>query len=164
MRSLGAHWAKLRRCIEHIHGNIDKPLPIDHLAMMAGMSISGQSGRALGFGAGSRADLCRDDFINEAPSDIQALHPVDSTRSLWRVTFNNPPINLIDSVMIAELREVFAEVERDRGPTVLVFGSADPDYFLGHYGHRCRQPFPRRLTVARTDRLPSLDRSAGPAE
>src|SRR5882672_5760092 len=57
----------------------------------------------------------------------------NSTPSLWRATFNNPPINLIDSVMIGELRELFAEVERNEGPTVLVFDSADPDYFLAHY-------------------------------
>jgi AraC family transcriptional regulator len=38
MRSLGAHWTQLRRCIEHMHANIDKPLPLDRLAMMAGMS------------------------------------------------------------------------------------------------------------------------------
>jgi len=57
----------------------------------------------------------------------------NSTPSLWRVTFNNPPINLIDSVMIGELRELFAEVERHHGPTVLVFDSADTDYFLAHY-------------------------------
>src|SRR6266850_4300468 len=56
-----------------------------------------------------------------------------STHSLWRATFNNPPINLIDSVMIGELRELFAEVEGHQGPTVLVFDSADPDYFLAHY-------------------------------
>ena len=78
----------------------------------------------------------------------------NSTHSLWRATFNNPPINLIDSVMIGELRELFAEVERDQGPTVLVFDSADPDYFLAHYD----------ITAARTDRFPSLDRSAGSAE
>src|SRR5262249_26359715 len=34
----GAHWMKLRRSIEHIHANIDKPLSLDHLAMIAGMS------------------------------------------------------------------------------------------------------------------------------
>jgi len=28
-----------------------------------------------------------------------------STPSLWRVTFDHPPINLIDSVMIGELGE-----------------------------------------------------------
>ena len=38
MRSLGAHRTQLRRCIEHMHANIDQPLPLDRLAMMAGMS------------------------------------------------------------------------------------------------------------------------------
>ena len=56
-----------------------------------------------------------------------------STPSLWRVTFDHPPINLIDSVMIRELGELFTEVERNEGPAVLVFDSADPDYFLAHY-------------------------------
>jgi enoyl-CoA hydratase/carnithine racemase len=56
-----------------------------------------------------------------------------STPSLWRVTFNHPPINLIDSVMIGELGELFAEIERNEGPAVMVFDSADPDYFLAHY-------------------------------
>ena len=56
-----------------------------------------------------------------------------STPSLWRVTFDHPPINLIDSVMIRELGELFAAVERNEGPAVLLFDSADPDYFLAHY-------------------------------
>src|SRR5262245_10060753 len=37
-RSLGAHWTTLRRSVEYIHANIDKPLPLEHLAMTAGMS------------------------------------------------------------------------------------------------------------------------------
>jgi len=56
-----------------------------------------------------------------------------STPSLWRVTFDHPPINLIDYVMIGELGELLAEVERNQEPAVLVFNSADPDYFLAHY-------------------------------
>jgi len=39
-----------------------------------------------------------------------------SAPSLWRVTFNHPPINLIDSVLIAELSELFIDVERNNGP------------------------------------------------
>jgi enoyl-CoA hydratase/carnithine racemase len=35
--------------------------------------------------------------------------------------------------MIAELRELFVRVERDEGPAVLIFESADPDYFLAHF-------------------------------
>ena len=56
-----------------------------------------------------------------------------SAPSLWRVTFNHPPINLIDSVLIRELDELLGEVERDKQPAVVVFDSADPDYFLAHY-------------------------------
>jgi enoyl-CoA hydratase/carnithine racemase len=59
--------------------------------------------------------------------------PDSSTPSLWRVTFNHPPINLIDSVMIGELGQLFAAIERNEGPAVLLFDSADPDYFLAHY-------------------------------
>jgi hypothetical protein len=54
------------------------------------------------------------------------------TRSLWRVTFSNPPINLIDVRMIAELGEPFVRMENGEGPSVLIFDSADPDYFLAH--------------------------------
>ena len=56
-----------------------------------------------------------------------------STPSLWRVTFDHPPINLIDHVMIGELGELLAKVARNEEPAVLVFNSADPDYFLAHY-------------------------------
>src|SRR5882672_3326876 len=57
----------------------------------------------------------------------------NSTPSLWRVTFDNPPINLIDYTMIRELSELFADIEKNKEPAVLVFDSADPDYFLAHY-------------------------------
>jgi hypothetical protein len=55
------------------------------------------------------------------------------TPSLWRTTFNNPPINLIDVRMVAELRELFVRIQRNKGPAVLIFESADPDYFLAHF-------------------------------
>ena len=44
-----------------------------------------------------------------------------SVPSLWRVTCNHPPISLIDSVLIGELGELFAGVERNSGPAVLVW-------------------------------------------
>jgi len=56
-----------------------------------------------------------------------------STPSLWRVTFDHPPINLIDPVLIGELGELLADIERNEEPAVVVFDSADPDYFLAHY-------------------------------
>jgi AraC family transcriptional regulator len=38
MRSFGPHWTKLRRCIEHMHENMDQRLSLDQLASVAGMS------------------------------------------------------------------------------------------------------------------------------
>ena len=56
-----------------------------------------------------------------------------STPSLWRVTFDNPPINLIDPVMIVALHDLLTEIEQDNRVAVVVFDSADPDFFLAHY-------------------------------
>src|SRR6202047_3014937 len=56
-----------------------------------------------------------------------------STPLLWRVTFDNPPINLIDPVMIVALHELLTEIEQDNRVAVVVFDSADPDFFLAHY-------------------------------
>src|SRR3981189_3988512 len=56
-----------------------------------------------------------------------------STPSLWRVTFDNPPINLSDPVMIVALDDLLAEIEQDNRVAVVVFDSADPDFFLAHY-------------------------------
>src|SRR5438876_990483 len=56
-----------------------------------------------------------------------------STPTLWRVTFDNPPINLIDAVMMKELLNLLTEIERDKQVGVVLFDSADPDFFLAHY-------------------------------
>lgn len=56
-----------------------------------------------------------------------------STPSLWRVTFDNPPINLIDPVMAVELDALLTEIEQDDRLAVVVFDSADRDYFLAHF-------------------------------
>jgi len=49
------------------------------------------------------------------------------------VTFDNPPINLIDPVMIVALHDLLAEIEQDNRVAVVVFDSADADFFLAHY-------------------------------
>jgi enoyl-CoA hydratase/carnithine racemase len=55
--------------------------------------------------------------------------------SFWEVTFRNPPINLVDPVTIAQLNGLLDEAEAEADPhlTVVVFGSADPDFFIAHY-------------------------------
>lgn len=50
-----------------------------------------------------------------------------------RATFYNPPINLVDPDTIVELAALVSRLESDPGVKVVVFGSADPDFFLAHY-------------------------------
>jgi enoyl-CoA hydratase/carnithine racemase len=69
-----------------------------------------------------------------------------STPSLWRVTFDNPPINLIDPVMIVALHDLLAEIEQD----VVVFDSADADFFLAHYDIAADQAAFNALPAVRT--------------
>lgn len=52
---------------------------------------------------------------------------------LWTATFNNPPINLIDPDTVGELQALLASLENDADIKVVVFRSADPDFFLAHW-------------------------------
>jgi enoyl-CoA hydratase/carnithine racemase len=51
----------------------------------------------------------------------------------WRAEFSNPPINLVDLDTIAQLSDLISSMERDPSVKVVVFASADPDFFLAHY-------------------------------
>src|ERR1700674_78026 len=51
----------------------------------------------------------------------------------WRVTLDHPPINLIDPEMIVALYELLTTIEQDNRVAVVVFDSADPEFFMAHY-------------------------------
>jgi enoyl-CoA hydratase/carnithine racemase len=48
-------------------------------------------------------------------------------------TFDNPPINLLDVPLMAELETLETELETDDDVRVVVFDSADPDFYLAHF-------------------------------
>jgi enoyl-CoA hydratase/carnithine racemase len=54
--------------------------------------------------------------------------------SYCRVTFDHPPINSITATTVAELAELVALIEEDADLEVVVFDSANPDFYLGHCG------------------------------
>ena len=56
-----------------------------------------------------------------------------STPGYWRVTLNNPPINVIDDGMYDAFYDLVDEVEADPTLKVVTFESANPDFFLAHY-------------------------------
>jgi enoyl-CoA hydratase/carnithine racemase len=50
----------------------------------------------------------------------------------WRVTIDNPPINVMGPEMVREFHEVISSLETDEHVRVVVFDSAVDDYFLNH--------------------------------
>ena len=50
----------------------------------------------------------------------------------WRVTFDNPPINVMGTEMVRQFQEVINALESDEHVRVVVFDSAVDDYFLNH--------------------------------
>src|ERR1700761_1023922 len=50
----------------------------------------------------------------------------------WRVTINNPPINVMGPEMVREFQEIIDTLEADEHVRVVVFDSAVDGYFLNH--------------------------------
>ena len=50
-----------------------------------------------------------------------------------RVTFDHPPINTITATTVTELSELVGLIEEDVDLNVVVFDSANPDFYLAHY-------------------------------
>jgi enoyl-CoA hydratase/carnithine racemase len=50
----------------------------------------------------------------------------------WTVAFSNPPINMFVPETIVELRALMADLETDKAVKVVVFESANPEFFVAH--------------------------------
>ena len=55
-----------------------------------------------------------------------------SSAAYWRITFDNPPLNVMGPQFVRELRKIIADVEADEEVKVLVFDSAVERFFLNH--------------------------------
>src|SRR5436853_1599728 len=55
-----------------------------------------------------------------------------SSPGYWRVTFDNPPLNLMGPEFVLELREMMTAIETDEQVKVVVFESAIDGFFLNH--------------------------------
>lgn len=73
-------------------------------------------------------------------ADEKQLTIVKETPNYWRIVFNNPPVNCFDVWTFAELNLLLDEMEASEDLRVIVFESADPDFFMSHHG-------PGRTTV-----------------
>ena len=51
----------------------------------------------------------------------------------WRVTLNNPPVNIFGPKTIPQLNEIITAIETDKELKVVVFDSAIDGFFMTHY-------------------------------
>ncbi|MDO0929894.1 enoyl-CoA hydratase/isomerase family protein [Streptomyces sp. TG1A-8] len=63
--------------------------------------------------------------------DLPALH-ITVADGVATVTLDNPPLNLSDGTLLSSLRRFVAQVRDDTDVRVIVFDSADPDFFIAH--------------------------------
>jgi len=54
------------------------------------------------------------------------------TPNYWRVTFDNPPLNLMGPQFVVEFGEIMSAIESDEHVRVVVFESAVEGFFLNH--------------------------------
>jgi enoyl-CoA hydratase/carnithine racemase len=66
-----------------------------------------------------------------AYQDYHAL-AITLDQGLATVTIGHPPLNVLDLALITELARFVAAVRSDEHVRVIVFQSADPDFFLAH--------------------------------
>ncbi|MEU8304259.1 enoyl-CoA hydratase/isomerase family protein [Actinomadura sp. NPDC048955] len=66
-------------------------------------------------------------------STAEQFHVSEVTRSYWRVTFDNGPVNLMDPDTIEQLGELIERIEDEPELTVVVFRSDKPGYFMAHW-------------------------------
>lgn len=82
------------------------------------------------------------------------------SETYWRVTFDHPPINTITATTVVELSQLVDLVERETELNVIVFDSANPDYFLAHYDTENNPAKTAALPAGPTGMHPWLDLTA----
>jgi enoyl-CoA hydratase/carnithine racemase len=75
-------------------------------------------------------------LTDNAPIEKMDGAPIFITKhspAFWRVTLDNPPINLMSPEMISGLQQLMGTLEADKEVKVIVFDSANEEYFISHY-------------------------------
>jgi enoyl-CoA hydratase/carnithine racemase len=66
-------------------------------------------------------------------TDNSRLTVIRETPGYWRILISNPPLNLFDPVMFADLNVLMDDIENDEDLKVVVFESDNEDFFVNHH-------------------------------
>lgn len=72
-------------------------------------------------------------FISKEKLKDYPLIITKHSPAFWRITFDNPPVNLLDAPLVNGVRKLYDEMEADKEVRVVVFDSANEDFFICHF-------------------------------
>jgi len=61
------------------------------------------------------------------------LRVMEETPAYWRVVFDYPPFNIVDAAIFEALQDLLARMDASPSLRVVVFESANPEFYLAHF-------------------------------
>src|SRR5438128_3687972 len=67
------------------------------------------------------------------PESAAHVRVIEETSAYWRVLFENPPFNIVDATIFEGLQDLLARMDASPSLRVVVFESANPEFYLAHF-------------------------------
>src|ERR1700745_1658468 len=68
--------------------------------------------------------------MTESPAHLRVI---EETPAYWRVVFDYPPFNIVDDTIYQGLQHLLARMDASPSLRVVVFESANPEFYLAHF-------------------------------
>jgi len=65
--------------------------------------------------------------------DAAPLRVIEESPAYWRIVFDYPPFNIVDATLYQALQSLLARMDASPSLRVVVFESANPEFFLAHF-------------------------------
>jgi enoyl-CoA hydratase/carnithine racemase len=65
--------------------------------------------------------------------DAGPLRVIEESPAYWRIVFDYPPFNIVDAKLYQALQDLLARMDASSSLRVVVFESANPEFFLAHF-------------------------------
>jgi enoyl-CoA hydratase/carnithine racemase len=64
---------------------------------------------------------------------VKGVRISEETPAYWRIVFDYPPFNILDATIFEGLQDLLARMDASQSLRVVVFESANPDFYLAHF-------------------------------
>jgi len=81
------------------------------------------------------------------------IHAKQNSAAYWSVTIDNPPVNFFDQELADEFQSLLTKLEEDEAVKVVVFESANPDFFISPADLNDPAGFDEKLPLPKRDLL-----------